>query len=54
MFFLLSFLVCKIGEQEGKTDPCPGSRVGTSKRGEMMGKGGRRVNTVPKNVYTCM
>jgi hypothetical protein len=29
-------------------------KLSTSGKGEVAGKGGRRVNTVQKNVYTCM
>jgi predicted RNA-binding protein YlqC (UPF0109 family) len=39
-------------EQEGEQVLCVG--VGASKTGKVAGKGGRRVNTVQKNVYTCM
>jgi hypothetical protein len=47
-FYLFSFFSQKIVEQEGET----GSRAGTSGRREVLEKGGRRVNTVEKSVYT--
>jgi predicted methyltransferase MtxX (methanogen marker protein 4) len=46
-FYLFSFLFCKIREQEVE-QVLSGGRVGTSGRGEMMDKVGRRVNTVQK------
>jgi hypothetical protein len=48
------FFFHKIVEQEGGTGPTWGTvgvgRVGTSGRGEVAGKGGRKMTTV----YTCM
>jgi hypothetical protein len=48
MFLFLSFLFCKIGEQECGTGPVQVGRVGTSGRGQVVGKGGRRANSVQK------
>jgi hypothetical protein len=47
-FCLFSLFFYKIGEQEGGTVLPRGRGVGTSGRGEVMGKGGRRVNVVQK------
>jgi hypothetical protein len=44
-FYLFSIIVCKIGVQEGGTSPSPRGRAGISGRGEVVGKGGKRVNT---------
>jgi hypothetical protein len=38
----------------GQNKSCSGQRAGTSGKGEVMGKRGRKVNTVKENVYTCM
>jgi hypothetical protein len=51
MFFVLSFFFYKIEEQESTTSPAQGGRVGISGRGEVAGKGGRRVNIV--HVKNC-
>jgi hypothetical protein len=55
---ILNFFLYKIREQEGGPGPAQGG-VGTSGRVEMVGKRGRRVNTLlpkmcTKNVYTCI
>jgi hypothetical protein len=46
MFLFLSFF----SSTGGQNRSCPWGRIGTSGRGEVVGKGGRRVNTVQK---TC-
>jgi predicted RNA-binding protein YlqC (UPF0109 family) len=49
------FFFYKIREQEGRQVLLgAGVGVGTSGRGKVAGKGGRRVSTVQKNVYACM
>jgi hypothetical protein len=48
-FYLFSFFLYKIGEQEGGTSPAAGGGgTDTSERWEVLGKGYRRVNTVQK------
>jgi hypothetical protein len=50
-FYLFSYFFYKIGEQEGLQigeQVLPRGTVGTTGRGEVAGKGGRRVNTVQK------
>jgi hypothetical protein len=56
MFFFLSFLFS--GDEEGGTNPTrvKGGGVGASGSEEVVGKGGRRVNTMQKmctHVYKC-
>jgi hypothetical protein len=46
LFYLFSFFIYKIGEQEGGASPATGRRASTSGRVEVLGKGGRRVNTI--------
>jgi hypothetical protein len=45
---IFSFLFYKIGEHNGRTSPAQGKRgmVGTSGKGEVAGKVGRRVDRV--------
>jgi hypothetical protein len=52
-FYLFSFFFYNIGEQEGWNKSCPVGRAGTSGKGKVMKKGGRRVNTARKmcNMY---
>jgi hypothetical protein len=45
-FYLFSYFFNKIREQEGGTSLAQGGRAGISGRGEVMGKGGRRMNAV--------
>jgi hypothetical protein len=45
------FFIYKIREQEGRTGPAQEMRAGTSRRGEVVGKGGWMVNTVQKCVH---
>jgi hypothetical protein len=53
-FYLFSFSFYKIGEQEDGTSPAQGGRVSTSGRGEVIGKGCRRVNTTQEIcTYKC-
>jgi hypothetical protein len=47
-FIFFSFFFYKIREQEGQNRSCPVRRIDNNGRGEVMGKGGRRVNTVQK------
>jgi hypothetical protein len=51
-FFLFSSTK---SENRRAEQACRGrGRAGISRRGKVVGKGVRRVNTVQKNVYTCM
>jgi hypothetical protein len=43
MFFFSLFSSTKLREQEGRTGPAQGGGLVTSERGEVAGKGGRRV-----------
>jgi hypothetical protein len=53
MFFLLSFLFCKSGQQEGKTSPA--QREGLAPmRGGVLGERGSGGEYSAKNVYICM
>jgi hypothetical protein len=42
------FFLCKIGEQEGRTDPAGRRRTGNHRRGGVAGKRNSRVNMVQK------
>jgi hypothetical protein len=63
-FYLVPFFFYKIGEQKGRKGPVGGGgqRVavvggggsGEKGQGKGVGKWGRKVNMVQKNVYTCM
>jgi hypothetical protein len=50
MFFFLSFLFLLLQNQRigGQNKSCPGGKAGISGREEVMGKEGRRMNTVQK------
>jgi hypothetical protein len=55
-FFFYFFFFYKIGEQEGRTVLWEGGGVGTCGRGEVVEKGGRRMNMMEimcTHVYKC-
>jgi hypothetical protein len=52
-FYLFCFFSYKIGEQEDRTNPAQEEVLGPVGVGEVLGKKGRRVNTVQKNLHTC-
>jgi hypothetical protein len=53
MFFILSlfFFLLQNWRTGGRNKCCPRGRAGISEREEVLGKGGRRVNTVQKCVH---